>query len=117
MTIEQNLDVDYEDPDENEWVLLDLPDPDSVPDNTSSFGPFYFWRGEANPAQAKISVAVTREITAPWRRGLGITVRKKTAAKAVGLWFKGRPPRILHNRPIEKDWQEVVKRAGELSDC
>jgi hypothetical protein len=116
MTTQWDDDLGYEDPDENEWVLPDLPSPSSVPDNTSCFGPFYFWRGEANPAQAQISVAITREITPPWRRGLGIVRRKGSSAKALGLWFRGRPPRILNESPVEKDWQEVVKRASELSE-
>jgi hypothetical protein len=111
----KSLGFDYEDPDENEWVLPPLPSPTSVPDNTSCFGPLYFWRGVANPAQARISTAVTREITSPWRRGLGITVRSKAgAAHAIGLWFRGKPPRILSEAPVEKDWQDVVRRDSEL---
>jgi hypothetical protein len=110
------LGSDYEDPEENEWVLPEVPSPDSVPDNTTCHGPLYFWRGEANPRQTLFSVAITREITAPWRRGLGLTLRKGATAKAVGLWFRGRPPRILGEAPVEKDWKKVVKRSGELSE-
>jgi hypothetical protein len=112
--------LDYEDPDENEWVLPETPSPASVPDNTSCWGPLYFWRGIANPSQTKVSVAVTREITSPWRRGLGITVRRSRSsggsARAIGFWFPGRPPRILSDTPLEKDWQEVVRRANELDE-
>jgi hypothetical protein len=107
--------LDYEDPEENNWVLPDISNPTSVPDNTSCYGPLYFWRGIANPAQARVSIAVTREITPPWRRGLGISVcSKKRAGRAIGLWFRGRPPRILSEAPVEQDWQEVVRRANEL---
>ena len=113
-------DLDFEDPDENEWVLPDLPSPTSVPDNTSSWGPLYFWRGVANPAQSRVSIALTREITPPWRRGLGISVRRSHSsgggARAVGLWFRGRPPRILSDSPVEQDWHEVVKRSDKLSE-
>jgi hypothetical protein len=112
--------LDFEDPDENEWVLPETPSLTSVPDNTSSWGPLYFWRGIANPAQSRVSVAVTREITPPWRRGLGITVRRSHssggAARAVGLWFRGRPPRILSDAPVEQDWQDVVRRSNELGE-
>lgn len=119
MTTEDlNLDLsfnDYEDPDENEWVLPQLPSPDAVPDNTSSWGPLYSWRGFANPAQAWVSIAVTREITPPWRRGLGITLRRRGGvARAVGLWWKGPPPRILSDSPAEKNLQKVVKRSTRL---
>jgi hypothetical protein len=111
--------ANYEDPDENEWVLPPLPDLDSVPDNTSCFGPFYFWRGMSNPAQKWISIAITREITPPWRRGLGLTVRQgrlSSDAKAIGIWKKGNPPRILSNSPVEKNWRKVVKRSRVLSE-
>ena len=108
----------YEDPDENEWVLPPLPSLDSVPDNTSCFGPFFRWHGFANPSQAKVSIALTREITPPWRRGLGITLRssrsKGSHARAVGVWWRGRPPRILQDEPAEKDLKKVVKRADRL---
>lgn len=106
--------LDYhEDPEANTWVLPSLPDPASVPDNTSCFGPFYFWRGVANPAQARVSVAVTREITPPWRRGLGVTVRRSHAkglkAYAVGMWWPGKAPRILTEAPVELAWRDVVR--------
>lgn len=104
----------YEDPEANDWVLPQLPDLASVPDNTSCIGPLYFWRGDANPAQARISVAVTREITPPWRRGLGVTVRgahaKGSKAYAVGMWWRGKAPRILTQAPTELEWKGVVRR-------
>jgi hypothetical protein len=110
----------YEDPEENNWVLPSLPDPASVPDNTSSWGPFYFWHGLVNPAQARVSVAVTREITPPWRRGLGISLRRKRATQtrglAVGIWLAGREPTLLSEPPPEKDWREVVSRANRLEE-
>jgi hypothetical protein len=108
---------DYEDPEENNWVLPSPPDLASVPDNTSCFGPLYFWRGFANPAQTRVSIAVTREITPPWRRGLGISVRRSgSRGVAVGLWFRSRPPQILSEAPPERDWQDVVRRANELAE-
>jgi hypothetical protein len=114
-----NLDS-YEDPEGNDWILPDIPNPASVPDNTSCFGPLYFWRGVANPAQARISVAVTREITPPWRRGLGITVRgshaKGSKSYAVGLWWPGKPPQILTGAPTEQNWGDVVRRSSELKE-
>lgn len=110
----------FSDPDENQWVLPQIPSPTSVPDNTTCWGPLYFWRGFANPHQARIAIAVTREITPPWRRGLGVTLRrsrsKNYAARAVGVWFKGQAPRILSESPLEQDWHEVVRRANELDE-
>jgi len=104
----------YEDPETNNWVLPSLPDASSVPDNTKSWWVFYFWHGAANPHQRHVSVAVTREITPPWRRGLGIMVTKKPRAFAVGVWLRGKAPRILSDSPVEKDWHDVAARATDL---
>jgi len=105
----------YEDPeDENNWVLPSLPDASSVPDNTSSWWVLYRWHGEANPHQWPVSVSVTREILPPWRRGLGIMVRKKPRAFALGVWFRGKAPRILSDSPLEKDLAQTVARAHNL---
>jgi hypothetical protein len=114
------VDLDsYEDPEENNWVLPSLPDPHSVPDNTSCFGPLYFWRGVPNPRQTRVSVAVTREITPPWRRGLGLSYRTSrargaTKAWAFGIWIRGKVPRILSESPLVRDWQQVVSDADKL---
>src|SRR5215471_5012356 len=106
---------DYDDPEqENRWVLPHLPDPALVPDNTSSWWVFYHWKGQPNPAQRKISIALTREITVPWRRGLGIMLRRKNRASAVGVWMRGKQPRILSDAPAEQDWHGVVTRANNL---
>lgn len=119
MDPDPDLDL-YDDPEENEWVLPELPSLDSVPDNTSCWGPLYFWRGVANPAQKIVTIALTREITPPWRRGLGVTVRRSRSkgakARAVGVWLRGREPRILSEPPLEQDWQVVVKRATDLTN-
>jgi hypothetical protein len=105
----------YDDPEENEWVLPEIPSLDSVPDNTSTWGPWYLWRGPANPAQAPLSLAVTREITPPWRRGLGLVLRHRhQQAWAFGLWFRGPEPQILSKAPGEKNWRAVVKRSNKL---
>lgn len=111
--------LDYGDAGEDDWVLPSGLSPVSVPDNTSSWGPLYFWSGVANPRQAKVSLAVTREITPPWRRGFGITVRQRRSrgtARAVGLWVRGAEPRILTDTPLEQDWHDVVQRANELGE-
>jgi hypothetical protein len=109
---------DYDDPELNDWVLPSLPNPALVPDNTHCFGPLYIWRGEPRSEQAWISIAVTREITAPWRRGLGVTFRKTRRpcikAVAVGIWLRGRPPAVLSQPPEEKDWRETVTRSFQL---
>jgi hypothetical protein len=106
---------DFEDPEENNWVLPKDPSPASVPNNTSSWGPIYFWRGLANPRQLPLSVALTREITSPWRRGLGLVVRARhQRAFALGLWRRGLAPSILSKSPREQDWQDVAKRAEKL---
>lgn len=111
---------EYDDPEENDWVLPSAPDPVSVPENTSNFGPLYFWRGVANPAQAWVSVAVTREVTPPWRRGVGLVVRRSHAkgsrAYAAGIWWPGQAPRILSQAPVERKWEDVVWRSGELQE-
>jgi hypothetical protein len=105
----------YADPEtENNWVLPQLPHPLSVPDNTSSFSVFYFWRGKPNPRQKRVSVALTREILPPWRRGAGIMWRWSHQAYALGVWTPGQAPRILSDSPEEKDWQQVVARANSL---
>ena len=106
----------YEDPEENNWILPSLPDASSVPDNTSSFWIFYFWRGLPNPRQHRLSVALTREITPPWRRGLGIMLRKKQHAVALGVWIRGKAPRILSDSPLERDWRDTVARARDLEN-
>jgi|SRR5215831_1665684 len=106
---------DFEDPeDENRWVLPSLPDPTSVPDNTKSWWIFYSWAGEPNPWQRRVSVAITREILPPWRRGLGIMWRRSTRAYALGIWTPGQAPRILSDSPLEKDWQQTAARAIDL---
>jgi len=105
---------DYDDPEENLWVLPNLPDPASVPDNTKSLWIFYFWRGEPRQGHWPVTVALTREITAPWRRGLGIMFHRKHRASAVGVWIRGKEPRILSDAPSEKDWRDVVARASDL---
>lgn len=105
----------YDDPEEdNEWVTPSLPDPTAGPDNTGCWWIFYRWRGAPNPAQWRVSLAVTREITPPWRRGLGIMGRRKDHAYAFGVWTPGGEPRILRQTPAEKNWQEVVTRADHL---
>jgi hypothetical protein len=105
----------YDDPEEdNDWVTPSLPDPKAVPDNTDSWWIFYRWRGAPNPAQRRVALAVTREITPPWRRGLGIVTRGKNGASAVGVWTRGKAPHILRDNPVEKDWQETVTRANHL---
>jgi len=105
----------YVDPEENdEWILPKLPDPRSVPDNTSSFLIFYSWQGQPNPRQRRISIALTREILPPWRRGVGIMCRWSQRAYAVGIWTPGKAPRILSGQPVEKDWRSTVARANEL---
>lgn len=114
MEIPLHPDDSYEDPEENNWVLPSLPDPSSVPDNTKSWWILYSWSGEPNPWQRRVSVAVTREILPPWRRGLGIMLRKKSRAFALGVWIRGKAPRILNDSPLERDLHETVARASDL---
>ena len=96
------------------WVLPRSPNPLSVPDNTKSWWVFYTWRGEPNPSQRHLSIAITREITPPWRRGLGIMWRRKHRASALGVWIRGHAPRILSDSPSEKDWRKTAARASNL---
>jgi len=104
----------YDDPEEDDWVLPQIGDPTLVPDNTSSWLVFYAWHGEPRSRQWPISLAITREITEPWRRGLGIMVRGLHKAHAVGVWTHGQEPRILTEAPEEKNWHEVVARHNDL---
>ena len=104
----------YDDPEEDDWVLPQIGDPTLVPDNTSSWLVFYAWHGEPRSRQWPISLAITREITEPWRRGLGIMVRGLHKAHAVGVWTHGQEPRILTEAPEEKNWHEVVARHTDL---
>jgi len=104
----------YDDDLEEDWVTPSLPDPTALPDNTGTWWIFYRWRGVPNPAQHRVALAVTREITPPWRRGFGIVLRRKHRAHAFGIWTHGKEPRILSASPVEKDWQEVVTRANHL---
>lgn len=103
---------DFEDPEENEWRPPPLRDVKGLPDNTRCWGPLFFWRGEPNPRQLPVSVAITREITPPWRRGLGITLKRPGVA--LGVWLAGPAPQILNKAPAEKNWRWVVKRANRL---
>jgi hypothetical protein len=103
---------DYEDPEENEWRLPSLADASRLPDNTKCWGPLFLWRGTPNPRQLLVSIAITREITPPWRRGLGITLKR--VGVAFGVWLAGPQPRILSQPPAEEDWRKVVARANEL---
>jgi hypothetical protein len=113
--MEIHPDAFIEDPEtENQWVLPRIPPEPSIPDNTFSWWIFYFWRGVPNPRQRRVSIALTREILPPWRRGAGIMYRKSSQAYALGVWTPGQAPRILNGSPEEKDWQQVVARANEL---
>jgi hypothetical protein len=103
---------DFEDPEENEWTLPQLPDVNRLPDNTACWGPFFLWRGVPNRRQLPVSIAITREITPPWRRGLGIAL--KWPGVAFGLWLAGPEPRILSRAPAEENWRDVVARAKRL---
>jgi hypothetical protein len=105
---------DARDPEENDWVLPSLPDASSVPDNTKSWWVFYTWSGQPNPWQRRLSIALTREITPPWRHGAGIMCRKKHHAYAFGVWTRGKAPRILNDAPQERDWHDTVARASDL---
>jgi hypothetical protein len=107
----------YDDPEEDlDWELPLEPDPALVPEDTGSWWVFYNWRGRPNQWQWPLSVAVTREITHPWRRGLGIMLRRKQRAFAWGVWTRGKAPRILSDAPAEKDWQAVAMRAENLEN-
>ena len=112
--MEIHPDASYDDPEENLWVLPSLPPPTSVPDNTKSWWIFYVWSGQPNPWQRRMSVAITREIMPPWRRGMGIMSRRSHRAVAFGVWFRGREPRILTTAPAEKSWHDTVSRAKNL---
>jgi hypothetical protein len=114
--MEIHPDPAYDDPEENKWVLPSLPDASSVPDNTSSWWILYSWRGEPRRSRWPVGLAITREITPPWRRGAGIMLRKKSRAYAVGVWLRGKPPRILSDSPLEKDWQQVAARSYRLEN-
>jgi hypothetical protein len=87
-----------------------------LPDNTKSFGPFYRWKGPVWPQQFPVSIAVTREIEPPWRRGYGLTLKwgrreGRPYAYAVGIWKRGAPP---PQEPRREDFQYVLDRARQL---
>jgi hypothetical protein len=98
-----------------DWLTPNLPDPETLPDNTKAWGPFYFWRGEPRRHQFPLSFAVTREITEPWRRGVGLVARWLHSAVAVGIWWPGSAPEILLSTPREKNLRRVVRRHRRLA--
>jgi hypothetical protein len=116
MSSSELLDPRYDDPEADEdWILPSRPLEENLEDNTSCWGPLYAWRGPINPRQHPLAIALTREITPPWRRGMGITWRTSAShGRAVGLWFKGRPPAILSQPPAEQDATKVIQRANRL---
>jgi hypothetical protein len=112
---ELHPDVCYEDPEENDWQIPILPNPSQLPDNTSSWGPFYLWQGRARGRQWPVSVAVTHEISPPWRRGLGVVWRlRRGRCRALGLWLPGQAPLSLLGAPREENWQDVVAKHNQL---
>jgi hypothetical protein len=105
-------------PDDSDWDLPAVPTDEGLPDNTASWGPFYRWQGEIRPSQSVLSIALTREITPPWRRGVGLVIRWDRPFQhygyAVGIWKRGKAPRILFMEPEEKNLQIVIERARRL---
>lgn len=105
--------------DDNDWHTPAVPTEEGLPDNTDEWGPFYFWKGEVPARQWFLSFAITREILPPWRRGGGLVVRWNKSGRpfgyAVGIWKKGKPPRILTMEPREEDLKYVVRRARRLA--
>jgi hypothetical protein len=108
---------------EDDWIL-DLPkiDPNTLRENTDSWGPFYHWQGKAKPEQWPVSLAITREIIEPWHVGFGLLMRSYdfwngswTSSTAYGVWWRGRPPKILKNEPKRLRWRRVVNRSRRLS--
>lgn len=111
-------DDDYLDPESDEWNPPSVPVKDELPVNAHNWGAFYRWQGPVPRQQSVISVAITREIHPPWHRGLGLVIRWDRPSQpfgyAIGIWKKGKPPRILSQEPTEKNLQLVVERANRL---
>jgi len=62
------------------------------PENTKAWGPMFHFCGPIPPKKWFLSVMWIREITDPWRRGLGVGVRGTQKFRGFGLWFRGRAP-------------------------
>lgn len=112
----------FDDGESPDWDPPMPPDPAKLPDNTSSWGPFYCWRGEARAWQFPLGMAITHEIHPPWHHGVGVVLRYGLLqqfggwrdAVAVGVWWRGHPPAILNSDPVEKNLQSVVSKSRQL---
>ena len=105
--------VDHEvlwDEDEPDWVFTESFN--NLEDNTHSWGPLYFWRGPAASKRWPLFVALTREVSPPWRRGMGLGLRYSVKhAMAVGMWKRGSDP---HQVPSEQSVTRTVRRSRRL---
>ncbi len=110
--------VEYE-PEDSEWD-----DPDWIPplevgatdllDNTKAWGPVFFYHGSCQWWEPILFPCIIREITRPWRRGVGLqvhwwnshkitgfgkkenrTIVARGQALALGIWWKGDGPADL----------------------
>lgn len=100
------------DPEEEEadWEPPDLPDASELPDNTGEWWVFYCHRKVAPPRAWPLALGITREISAPWRRGVGISVSWARNRATVGFWWRGPAPNHLVEPP-PTNLRKVLGRA------
>lgn len=120
----------YEDPEDlefaSEWSLQELepswespapPDEADCVDNLHwhrfAGRDFYTWTGPSPGGFLPLGVALTYEIHAPWRRGVGVLLRGREKARAYGFGWKGRPPVDLHAEPDALSLDFVVRRSSK----
>lgn len=108
--------IEWVDPEEEEadWIPPAFPDPDDLPDNTSTWKVFYCWRGRAPKRAWPLAIGITREISAPWRRGLGLSVSFSGKRSTYGIWTRGAPPEIQFE-PEEVSLRKVLRRARKYA--
>lgn len=108
--------ITWIDPEEEEadWQAPAYADPDSLPDNTSVWGIFYRWCGRAPKRAWPLALGITREITAPWRRGLGLSVSWSGKRVTYGIWTRGTAP-DAQVEPTEVSLRKTLKRARKYA--
>lgn len=108
--------ITYVDPEEEEadWIPPPLPDPADLDDNTDEWKFFYRWKGRAPKRAWPVAIGITREICAPWRRGLGISFSAARRRTTVGIWWRGEEPQ-WNIEPRQVSLRKALKRARKYA--
>ena len=106
-----NEPIEWVDPEEidEDWEPPTL-EAGALVDNTAVWKFFYRWRGRSPKRSWPLAVGVTREITAPWRRGVGISFSYSGDRVTYGVWWRGGGPDPVA-RPREVRLRKVLRRA------